>query len=50
MNLFELERAHITQVLQKTMGNLTKAAAIPGIGRKTLYRKKERYGLDTLSR
>lgn len=49
-NLFEREKAHITQVLQKTRGNLTKAAAILGISRKTLYRKKERYGLDTLSR
>ncbi len=47
--LAELEKVHIVQALQKTGGNVTKAATLLGISRKTLYRKKKRYGLDAVS-
>ncbi|MBI2877542.1 MAG: sigma-54-dependent Fis family transcriptional regulator [Candidatus Tectomicrobia bacterium] len=48
-SLEELEKAHISQVLQQSGGNLTKAAALLGISRKTLYRKKKQYGMDSVS-
>ena len=47
--LEELEKAHIAQALQKTGGNMTKAAELLGISRKTLYRKKRRFVLDSVS-
>ena len=41
-DLDALEREHIRKVLQATGGNKSRAAAILGIERKTLYRKLER--------
>lgn len=43
LNIEELERIAITRALEKTRGNMTKAAQLLGIGRVTLYRKMERY-------
>jgi DNA-binding NtrC family response regulator len=45
LNLSEVERDIIRQALKKFNGNLTKAAEELGIGRTTLYRKLEEYGI-----
>ena len=45
-NLSDVERNTIKQVLKKWNGNLTRAAEELGIGRTTLYRKIEAYGLN----
>ncbi|KLU60322.1 alginate biosynthesis transcriptional regulatory protein AlgB [Peptococcaceae bacterium CEB3] len=45
MTLAEVERRHIERVLNLTEGNKTRAAALLGIGLRTLYRKIEEYGL-----
>jgi transcriptional regulator with PAS, ATPase and Fis domain len=43
----EIERAHILDVLTRCHGNLSRAAAVLGIGRTTLWRKLRRYrGVD----
>ncbi len=47
LTLEELERLHIEAVLARCGGNKTRAAAILGIERKTLYRKLERYGIES---
>ncbi|MBI2875321.1 MAG: sigma 54-interacting transcriptional regulator [Candidatus Tectomicrobia bacterium] len=47
--LEDMEKAHIAQALQKCGGNVAKAAALLGISRKTLYRKRKQYGLDSVS-
>jgi DNA-binding NtrC family response regulator len=39
LNLAEMERQHITKVLEATGGNRTKAAELLGIGLRTLRRK-----------
>lgn len=44
-SLQDVERAHIERVLQACGHNQTRAAAILGIGRRTLYRKIRDYGL-----
>jgi two-component system response regulator AtoC len=44
-NLKEVERNHITGVLNQTSGNYTEAARILGISRATLYHKVKAYGL-----
>ncbi|RMG11527.1 MAG: sigma-54-dependent Fis family transcriptional regulator [Planctomycetota bacterium] len=41
--LEEVERRHILRVLEAVGGNKARAANVLGIGRKTLYRKLERY-------
>lgn len=41
--LEELERAHVERVLAETGGNLTHAAAILGVDRRTLQRKRSRW-------
>ena len=46
LNLSEVERDVIRQALKKSSGNLTKAAEELGIGRTTLYRKMEEYGIN----
>jgi two-component system response regulator HydG len=46
-NLDEVERQAIVQAIQKHKGNLSKAAQELGLGRTTLYRKIERYGITT---
>lgn len=45
LNLSDVEREVIRQALKKVNGNLTKAAEELGIGRTTLYRKLEEYGI-----
>jgi len=46
LTLEELERLHIGEVLARCGGNRTRAAAILGIERKSLYRKAKRLGID----
>ena len=43
--LEELEREHITQVLQAVRGHRSQAAGLLGITRSTLWRKMKKYGL-----
>ncbi|MBO3699680.1 sigma-54 dependent transcriptional regulator [Roseivirga sp. E12] len=45
-NLEELERITIEKVIKKNEGNMSKVAQELGIGRTTLYRKLEKYGLQ----
>jgi len=45
LTLEELERRHIEAVLSRCDGNRTRAAAILGIERKSLYRKAQRLGI-----
>lgn len=45
LNLSDVEREAIRKALKKSNGNLTKAAEELGIGRTTLYRKLEEYGI-----
>jgi two-component system response regulator HydG len=45
-NLDEVERKTIQAAIQKYNGNLSKVAKELGVGRTTLYRKIEKYGLD----
>jgi len=44
--LDELERAHILRVLEQCEGQKTKAAALLGINRTTLWKKLRQYGLE----
>ena len=44
--LEELERQHITEVMQRTGGNRTRAALILGIASSTLYEKVRRYRIE----
>ena len=44
-NLSEVERQTIAEALRKNNGNMSKAAKELGLGRTTLYRKIEKYGL-----
>ena len=44
--LEDIEKAHITRVLNAVGRNKTKAAEILGIARKTLRAKMEKYGLE----
>lgn len=46
LNLVEMEREIIRQALRKSGNNMTKAAEELGIGRTTLYRKINEYGLS----
>ena len=45
MNLEELERTAIIRAMERNQGNLSDVARQLGIGRSTLYRKLEQYGL-----
>ncbi len=45
LNLDELEREAIVRAMENTKGNLSDVARQLGIGRSTLYRKLEQYGL-----
>jgi two-component system response regulator HydG len=47
LNLSDVERNVIKHALKKCNGNLTKASEELGIGRTTLYRKIEEYGLSS---
>jgi two-component system response regulator HydG len=44
--LEQVERRYITRVMEAVGGNKTLAAQVLGVGRKTLYRKLERYAAD----
>lgn len=44
--LEQAEKEHIVNILRETLGNITLAAKILDIGRNTLYRKIEKYGID----
>ena len=44
--LSRLEKQTIEQALRQYGGNLTKVAKALGLGRTTLYRKMEKYGLS----
>jgi DNA-binding NtrC family response regulator len=46
LNLADVERDAIRQAVRKSNGNLTRAAEELGIGRTTLYRKMEEYGIN----
>jgi transcriptional regulator with PAS, ATPase and Fis domain len=45
-SLEELEKEHILRVLKETNYNKSKASAVLGIDRATLYRKAQRYGIE----
>ncbi|HRZ76984.1 MAG TPA: sigma-54 dependent transcriptional regulator [Bacteroidales bacterium] len=45
LNLQDLERTTIRQAIEKNQGNLSRAARDLGLGRTTLYRKLEKYGI-----
>jgi transcriptional regulator of acetoin/glycerol metabolism len=45
LNIEKLEIETIERALKKFNGNLTKAAKELGLGRTTLYRKMEKYGI-----
>jgi len=45
-SIAEMEREMIRATLEHTDGNRAAAARVLGLGRKTLYRKIEEYGLD----
>ena len=45
LNLSDVEKEVIREAIKKSGGNLTKAAEELGIGRTTLYRKMEAYGI-----
>jgi DNA-binding NtrC family response regulator len=45
LNLEELERKTIARAMEQNKGNLSDVARQLGIGRSTLYRKLEQYGL-----
>jgi two-component system response regulator AtoC len=46
-SLAQVEREHILRVLADCGHNQTRAAALLGIGRRTLYRKLREFGVDT---
>lgn len=45
-SLDELERRYLVHVLKSVEGNRSRAAAVMGVDRRTLYRMAERFGLD----
>jgi transcriptional regulator of acetoin/glycerol metabolism len=46
-SLDEVEKQHILAILNSTNGNISKAAAILGVNRVTLYRKLREYNIKT---
>ena len=42
-SLFDAERSHVLRVVQQLGGNKTRAAALLGIDRRTLYRRLQLY-------
>jgi len=50
VSLVELEAQYIARVLQAVAGNRTTAARILGIDRSTLYKKVQRYGIESVGR
>jgi len=49
LSLAEVEARHIRRVIQRSDGNMTKAARSLGISRSTLWRKMKRYGIEDVS-
>jgi DNA-binding NtrC family response regulator len=47
LTMKEMERMHVERVLAKTHGNVTEAAAILGMARRTLYDRMKSLGLST---
>jgi DNA-binding NtrC family response regulator len=47
LRLDDLEKQHIVHVLASAGGSRSRAAAILGISRSTLWEKVKRYGLDS---
>jgi Nif-specific regulatory protein len=47
--LEDIERQHIKRAFQRSRGNKRKAARMLGIARDTLYKKIEKYSIDTVS-
>ena len=45
LNLDEMEKVAIERAIQKNQGNISKAAKELGLGRTTIYRKLEKYGI-----
>ena len=45
-SLDELERRYLIHVLKTVDGNRSRAAAVMGVDRRTLYRMAERFGID----
>lgn len=46
MNLEFVEQQHIIKVIKKYGGNITMASKVLGVGRNTIYRKIQKYGID----
>lgn len=46
LSLKEIEKEHILKVIKRFDGNISQTAAVLGIGRNTLYRKLEEYGIN----
>ncbi|HEX3685599.1 MAG TPA: sigma-54 dependent transcriptional regulator [Bryobacteraceae bacterium] len=49
VTLLDVERAHISRILQQVNGELTRAAALLGVPRTTLFYKIRRLGINVLS-
>jgi DNA-binding NtrC family response regulator len=49
VTLIDVERAHIVRILGQVNGEMTRAAALLGIPRTTLFYKIRRLGIDVLS-
>jgi DNA-binding NtrC family response regulator len=45
VDLAEVERRFVEQALQRTQGNVTKAAALLGLSRDTLRYRMEKFGI-----
>jgi two-component system response regulator HydG len=45
--LEELEKRYVTQVLRATGGNKSQAAKVLGLDRRTLYRRLDKYGIES---
>ncbi len=48
LSMEQVEKNHILSMLRECDGNVTAAAKILGIGRNTLYRKLEKYGVSSV--
>ena len=48
VSLNEMEKIHIQRILRKEHYNMSNTAKVLGIGRNTLYRKVEKYGIPVL--